>query len=92
MKALLPLSVLAALAACGPAPEQSVANRYEQTEQAIRNTAASYETRVANDLAATERSLDTQANAALANLANAAASNEALANEALANEAAPAAR
>lgn len=68
-------AALATLAACGPAPEQSVANKYEQTEKAIRDTASSYEGRVANDLRAKEQALDNQALAEL-NSINAAAAAE----------------
>lgn len=76
MKLSVMIFAIATLAACGPAPEQSVANRYEQTEKAIRDTASSYEGRVANDLRAKEQALDNQALAELNSINAAAAAAE----------------
>lgn len=91
MKPALPLlAFCAALAACGPAPERSVNEIYDETNRAIVNTAADYDGRVDNEIGATERRLDAQANEQLsridANAANAAdTANAALGNEVAGN-------
>ena len=56
-------SVLAALSACAPEEEQSVENRFLETEAAIENRARALEAETANMAAETERSLANQADA-----------------------------
>jgi hypothetical protein len=86
--ALLALcAALAALGACGPGPERSVNEMYNETKAALVNRAADYEGRVATDLKAKEQGLEDQANEQLrrieanaANTADAASANETMAN------------
>ncbi len=90
MKPSFPLAALAlclALAACGPGRERSVNEIFDETNRAIVNTAADYEGRVDNEIGATERRLDAQANEQLsrieanaANDTNAASGNEVAGN------------
>lgn len=84
-------AALAALGACGPGPERSVNEIYNQTKSDMVNRAATYEGRVETDLKARGQSLDDQANEQLrsieANAANAANAADAVSgNEAVANE------
>jgi ABC-type uncharacterized transport system auxiliary subunit len=81
------LALCAALAACGPGRERSVNEIYDETNRAIVNTAADYDSRVENDIQAREQALDAQANEQLrrfeanaANAANAAEGNEVAGN------------
>jgi ABC-type uncharacterized transport system auxiliary subunit len=80
-------AVLAALGACGPGPERSVNEIYNQAKSDMVNRAANYEGRVETDLRARGQGLEDQANEQLsrieanaANGANAVSGNEAVAN------------
>jgi hypothetical protein len=90
MKRTLPIALLALcalLGACGPGPERSVNDMYNETKGALVNRAADYEGRVATDLKAREQGLEDQANEQLrrieanaANTADAAPANAAALN------------
>ena len=83
--ALIILALAAPLAACSPRAEQNVAEQFDQTENAIENTAATLEAEAENATRATADALDAQANE-LANRADAvekaATTNTANANSA----------
>ena len=70
----LPLAILLALAACGPAEPESAANRFARTENEIAARERALNAEVANDLAQTEQRLQSEASQALNSL-NAAAAN-----------------
>ncbi len=55
------LAALAALPACTAQEEQSVANRFEATEDAIENAAATIESATENNIRAAENALDADA-------------------------------
>jgi len=55
------LAAIAALAGCTAQEEQSVANRFEATENAIENAAATIESATENNIRAAENALDADA-------------------------------
>jgi len=70
MKLPIALLAIAALAGCSRQAEDSVANSFDRTENAIENTAATLEAETENATRATAQALDAQANE-LANRAEA---------------------
>lgn len=56
-----PAAALAALAACGPAQEQSVANHFNQVANDTQNAADRFESDAGNGVRASEQALDNQA-------------------------------
>ncbi len=73
MKITAPLLALLALAACGPAEPESAANRFERTEREILERQNALNAQVENELARTERRLESEADQALNSLNAAAA-------------------
>lgn len=61
---LVPLAALGALAACTEQAEQSVANQFQNTGDAIENTAAAFEAEAENAARAAESALENSADAA----------------------------
>jgi small subunit ribosomal protein S3 len=61
MKLPLALLALAALAACSRQAEQNVAEQFDQTQNAIENTAAALEAETANATRAATDALENQA-------------------------------
>ena len=55
------LAAMAALAACTSQPEQSVANQFRQTEEAIENRAAALEAETANATRSATNALEREA-------------------------------
>jgi len=62
MKLPAMLLALAALAACSRQAEESVANSFDRTENAIENTAAAFEAETENATRAASDALEAQAN------------------------------
>lgn len=88
MKRIALLALCAALAACGPAREQSVNEMYDETNRAIVERAGAYDARAENDLRAKEQGLENEGNALLSRIEANAAVASANANGAAGNEAA----
>jgi len=63
MKLPLALLVTGALAACNSQPEQSVADQFRQTENAIANSAAALEAETANATRSAANALEREADA-----------------------------
>jgi hypothetical protein len=62
MKLPLTMLAIAALAACSRQAEDSVANSFDRTENAIENTAATFEAETENATRAASNALESQAN------------------------------
>jgi hypothetical protein len=60
---ILAIAALGALAGCSPSQEESVANQFQNTENAIENAADSLEAEAANATRAAEEVLENQADA-----------------------------